>query len=95
MGWRRWRRWRPCRRAANWRWPMATWRIWARRAADELAPIALFWGERAIALAERLGDHETLSYALNSVGAVEIASGDERGTAKLERSLAHRAGARL
>jgi DNA-binding CsgD family transcriptional regulator len=56
------------------------------RATDSAA--ALFWGERAIALAERLGDYETLSYALNSVGAAEITSGDEQGRAKLERSLA-------
>ncbi len=47
----------------------------------------LLWGERAIALAERLGDHETLTYALNSVGAAEIDSGDERGQPTLERSL--------
>jgi DNA-binding CsgD family transcriptional regulator/tetratricopeptide (TPR) repeat protein len=65
---------------------------------------ALYWGERAIALAERLGDHETLCYALNSMGAAEIESGYkgaaeiesgdvadedvEKGRAKLERSLA-------
>jgi DNA-binding CsgD family transcriptional regulator len=49
---------------------------------------AIWWGERAIALAERLGDYETLSYALNSVGAGEIESGDKRGRAKLESSLA-------
>ncbi|HEX3270356.1 MAG TPA: AAA family ATPase [Ktedonobacterales bacterium] len=48
----------------------------------------LFWGERAIALAERLGDYETLSYALNSVGSVEIGSGDEQGRIRLEQSLA-------
>jgi DNA-binding CsgD family transcriptional regulator/tetratricopeptide (TPR) repeat protein len=48
----------------------------------------LFWGERAIALAERLSDYETLSYALNSVGQVEMASGVESGRAKLDRSLA-------
>jgi DNA-binding CsgD family transcriptional regulator/tetratricopeptide (TPR) repeat protein len=50
---------------------------------------ALYWGERAIALAERLGDYETLSYALNSIGAAEINRGDyQGGCAKLERSLA-------
>jgi DNA-binding CsgD family transcriptional regulator len=48
----------------------------------------LYWGERALALADRLGDHETLSYTLNSVGAAEISSGAEQGRAKLERSLA-------
>lgn len=46
------------------------------------------WGERAITLAEGLGDHETVCYVLNSLGAHEIASGDEGGLAKLERSLA-------
>jgi DNA-binding CsgD family transcriptional regulator/tetratricopeptide (TPR) repeat protein len=50
---------------------------------------ALYWGERAIELAERLGDYETLGYALNSVGAAEIENGDEEeGRTKLERSLA-------
>jgi DNA-binding CsgD family transcriptional regulator/tetratricopeptide (TPR) repeat protein len=48
----------------------------------------LLWGGRAIALAERLDDYETLSYALNSVGAVEIGSGDEQGRIRLEQSLA-------
>jgi DNA-binding CsgD family transcriptional regulator/tetratricopeptide (TPR) repeat protein len=48
----------------------------------------LLWGGRAIALAERLGDYETLSYALNSVGQVEMARGNEQGRAKLDRSLA-------
>jgi DNA-binding CsgD family transcriptional regulator/tetratricopeptide (TPR) repeat protein len=46
------------------------------------------WGERAIALAERLGDTETLSYALNSVGTIQLEDNDERGRALLERSLA-------
>jgi DNA-binding CsgD family transcriptional regulator/tetratricopeptide (TPR) repeat protein len=48
----------------------------------------LFWGECAITLAERLGDFETLSYALNSMGAAEIEGGDEQGSIKLEQSLA-------
>ncbi|HEY7021663.1 MAG TPA: AAA family ATPase [Ktedonobacterales bacterium] len=48
----------------------------------------LFWGERAITLAGRLGDFETLSYTLNSMGAAEIESGDKRGSTKLEQSLA-------
>jgi DNA-binding CsgD family transcriptional regulator len=48
----------------------------------------LLWGGRAIALAERLGDYETLSYALNSVGAVKIGGGDEEGQIELEQSLA-------
>jgi DNA-binding CsgD family transcriptional regulator len=48
----------------------------------------LRWGERAIALAEPLGDHETICYALNSMGAAEIDNDDEQGQIKLERSLA-------
>jgi DNA-binding CsgD family transcriptional regulator len=56
------------------------------RAADSAD--TLLWGWRAIALAERLGDYETLSYALNSVGQVEMARGVEEGRAKLDRSLA-------
>jgi DNA-binding CsgD family transcriptional regulator len=47
----------------------------------------LFWGERAIALAERLDDLETVVYVLNSMGLAELANGDERGRTKLERSL--------
>ena len=49
---------------------------------------ALIWGERAIALAERHGDTETLSYALNSVGTAQLEDYDDRGWAQLERSLA-------
>jgi DNA-binding CsgD family transcriptional regulator len=43
------------------------------------------WGKRAIALAERLGDVETVCYALNSIG---TADADERAQSTLERSLA-------
>jgi DNA-binding CsgD family transcriptional regulator len=49
---------------------------------------ALIWGERAIDLAEHLGDTETLSYALNSVGTAQLEDYDDRGWAQLERSLA-------
>ncbi|HEY7985183.1 MAG TPA: AAA family ATPase [Ktedonobacterales bacterium] len=54
--------------------------------SDDLVSARL-WGERAIALAERLGDQETLCHALNNVGAAELNACDERGRAKLERSL--------
>jgi DNA-binding CsgD family transcriptional regulator len=47
----------------------------------------LLWGNRAIALAEQLGDFEAMSYALNNVGTAELAVGDERGQVKLEHSL--------
>ncbi|HEY7037013.1 MAG TPA: AAA family ATPase [Thermomicrobiales bacterium] len=49
---------------------------------------AIHWGERAIALAERLGDLETLIPALNAVGTARLVGGDERrGRTDLERSL--------
>lgn len=48
---------------------------------------AVRWGTRAIVLAEQLGHIETLSYALGTIGAVEIFAGNERGRAKLERSV--------
>jgi DNA-binding CsgD family transcriptional regulator len=44
------------------------------------------WGERAIGLAERLGDREVLVHALNNVGTSEWVAGI--GPARLERSLA-------
>ena len=48
---------------------------------------AVLWGGRAIELGERLGDFETVSYALNNVGSAELTGGDAGGWAKLERSL--------
>ncbi len=49
---------------------------------------AVGWGERAIDLAERLGDSETLAHALNNVGTAQLLSGDESGHEALARSLA-------
>ncbi len=49
---------------------------------------AVAWGERAIALAESLGETETLIHALNTVGMARLADSDERGRDDLERSLA-------
>lgn len=46
------------------------------------------WGERAIALAERLGETEILAHALNNVGFAELHAARPGGRAKLERSLA-------
>ncbi len=46
------------------------------------------WGGRAIELAERLDDRETLAHALNNVGTAQLLSGAEEGRAALERSLA-------
>ncbi len=54
-------------------------------ARDSDAGIA--WGERAIALAERLGEDEILVHALNNVGASHCQRGDPEGRATLERSL--------
>lgn len=48
---------------------------------------AISWGERAIALAESLGETETLVHALNTVGMARTAAGDERGRSQQERSL--------
>ncbi len=48
---------------------------------------AVAWGERAIDLAERLGDRETVAHALNNVGTAQLLSGAEQGRAALERSL--------
>ena len=56
-----------------------------RMLADELA-LAIEWGERAIALAEELGDQEILAHALNNVGTADVHMG--RGSERLERSLA-------
>jgi DNA-binding CsgD family transcriptional regulator/tetratricopeptide (TPR) repeat protein len=56
-----------------------------RMLADD-ADEAVAWGERAIELAERIGDHEILVHALNNVGSAEWIAG---GTSdRLERSLA-------
>jgi DNA-binding CsgD family transcriptional regulator len=50
-------------------------------------PAASAWGERAIELAERLGETEIVVHALNNVGAAELEQGMAGGRAKLERSL--------
>jgi DNA-binding CsgD family transcriptional regulator len=49
---------------------------------------AVAWGGRAIALAERLGDTEILSHALNNVGSARALRGDWGGAELLQRSLA-------
>jgi DNA-binding CsgD family transcriptional regulator len=52
------------------------------------------WGGKAIGIAERLGDTETLVHALASVGTAMLHNGSRDGEEKLERSLrlAQRAG---
>jgi DNA-binding CsgD family transcriptional regulator len=49
----------------------------------------IFWGEKAIAMAEELGDEEILSHALNNVGDVQIRipSSKQRGVKLLQQSL--------
>ena len=47
----------------------------------------LLWGNRAIALAEQLGDTETLVHALTNVGAARHYAGDGLGQEELTRSL--------
>jgi predicted ATPase/DNA-binding NarL/FixJ family response regulator len=47
----------------------------------------LRWGEQAIALADTLGETETLVHALNNVGTARLDAGDERGDVELRRSL--------
>jgi DNA-binding CsgD family transcriptional regulator len=57
-------------------------------AAEDMAG-ALTWGNRAIALAETLGDAEALGHALNTVGSARLRRGrDPQGWDMLERSLA-------
>jgi DNA-binding CsgD family transcriptional regulator/Tfp pilus assembly protein PilF len=53
----------------------------------EQAAKAEQWGQRAITLAEELGDHEILAHALNNVGTALLHAGDERGRPLLGRSL--------
>lgn len=52
---------------------------------------AIEWAQRAIALAQRLGNEartdEILSHALNNLGAARMIAGDSAGWADLERSL--------
>ena len=48
---------------------------------------AVRWGRRAIALAERVGDRETVIAGYNTVGAAMLVYGDERGRVHLEHAL--------
>ena len=49
---------------------------------------AISWGERALALAERLGETDTIIWALANVGAARTTLDGARGDAELRRSLA-------
>ena len=54
---------------------------------EDEAEEAIEWGLRAIELAERVGDTQSLVHALNSVGVIELGRGEPAGREKLERSL--------
>ncbi|MGH2921070.1 MAG: LuxR C-terminal-related transcriptional regulator, partial [Gaiellaceae bacterium] len=66
---------------------------WAYSSVAQLSMIAsenedaIAWGERALALAEGLGDSEIVAHALVNTGVARLRSGDERGMTELERSL--------
>jgi DNA-binding NarL/FixJ family response regulator/tetratricopeptide (TPR) repeat protein len=49
---------------------------------------ALYWGAKALELAESLETTEIIVHALNNMGAAELRAGRERGRSKLMRSLA-------
>lgn len=53
------------------------------------APQTLYWGSKAIALAEQLHDAEILCHALNNVGSILLKSPghEEEGASKLQESL--------
>jgi DNA-binding CsgD family transcriptional regulator len=55
---------------------------------------AVAWGTRALELAQRLEDTETIVHALNNIGTIEFLAGAPEGRDKLERSieLGNRAG---
>ncbi|MCD6032928.1 MAG: transcriptional regulator, LuxR family [Thermomicrobiales bacterium] len=57
-----------------------------RMTADDLDG-TLLWGDRAIALAEQLGETETLIHALANVGTARAQTEDARGEDELTRSL--------
>jgi DNA-binding CsgD family transcriptional regulator len=48
---------------------------------------AIEWGNRALELAERLGEAETAIYVLTTIGSAELLQGLDGGRDKLERSL--------
>jgi len=45
------------------------------------------WGNRALELAQRLDDVESLVYALTNIGTIQLLAGEPEGTEKVERSL--------
>jgi hypothetical protein len=49
--------------------------------------VAMGWAGRAIELAGRLGDQETLSHALTNIGSARLQGGDQGGRAELEQGF--------
>jgi DNA-binding CsgD family transcriptional regulator/tetratricopeptide (TPR) repeat protein len=49
---------------------------------------SLEFGQRALDLAAKFGDHGVRAHALNNIGTAVLASGDEAGLVQLEKSLA-------
>jgi len=54
---------------------------------DEDAAGARTWGPRALAIAEQVGDTETIVQTLNNTGTIDMLRGRPEGREKLERSL--------
>jgi DNA-binding CsgD family transcriptional regulator/tetratricopeptide (TPR) repeat protein len=52
---------------------------------DNRLEVAMRWAGRAIELAQRFDDQETLSHALTNIGSARLISGDPGGRAELER----------
>jgi DNA-binding CsgD family transcriptional regulator len=48
---------------------------------------AMAWGRRAIELARRLDDQETLSHALTNIGSARLLGGDQGGRVELEQAF--------
>jgi tetratricopeptide (TPR) repeat protein len=61
---------------------------WARnQSLSGARDIAIELGQKALTMAEKLGDDELTSHALNTIGMAHAANGDLRGIGELERSV--------
>jgi tetratricopeptide (TPR) repeat protein len=61
---------------------------WARnQSLSGARDIAIDLGQKALAMAEELGDDELISHALNTLGMARAGNGDPRGIDELERSV--------
>ena len=59
------------------------------------AEAAVAWGSRAIQLARRLGDTETLAHAMTNIGTAHLQTDEARGEAELEQAVEVAVGAGL